>query len=303
MAVGVGLLQIIMDKGQEADWFSAPWIRWASLCSVSALAAFVLWELRQRSPVVNLRLLKNRNFALGTSLIGVLGSVLYGTTALLPMFMQSLLGYPAYQCGLAMTPRGLGSFASMFIVGRLMKKVDHRVLLFCGFSGIAVSCWMMGGLNLDIAPRDISWPLVLNGFSLGFIFVPLTTLTVATLRQEQIYQATSIYALLRNIGGGVGIASLVTLSLRRAQTHQVTLVSHLTQMNTFFQDRLAAVASHLGALGVSSPQAAYQLIYGSVLRQAMLMSYVDIFRLLVLICAFCAPLAFFFRRGRARAAQ
>ncbi|MCX5795495.1 MAG: DHA2 family efflux MFS transporter permease subunit [Elusimicrobia bacterium] len=302
MALGVGLLQIVLDKGQELDWFSSLWLRWGALGSVVFLALFVAWELRQKHPVANLRLLTNRNFGLGTAFIAVLGAVLYGTTALLPMLMQSLMGYPALQCGLAMTPRGLGSFVSMFVVGRLTKKVDNRILLMFGFSGLAATMWVLSGLNLDVAPRNISWPLVLNGFSMGFVFVPLTTLTMATLRQDEIYQATSIYALLRNIGGSVGIASLVAMNLRRAQVHQVALVSNLTQTSPMFQDRLAGLSATLGNLGVpASLQAAYAMVYGTVLRQALLLSFMDVFRFLVFICLVCVPLAFVFERGRRQA--
>ena len=302
MAVGVGLLQLVLDKGQELDWFSSLWIRWGALGSAVFLALFVAWELRQKHPVANLRLLANRNFGLGTAFIGVLGAVLYGTTALLPMLMQSLMGYPALQCGLAMTPRGLGSMASMFVVGRVTKLVDNRFLLMLGFSGLALTMWILSGLSLDVAPRNISWPLVLNGFSMGFVFVPLTTLTMATLRQDQIYQATSIFSLLRNIGGSVGIASLVAMNLRRAQVHQVSLVSNLTQTNVLFQERLAGLSATLGDLGLpSSLQAAYQMVYGTVQRQALLLSFLDVFRFLVMVCLVCIPLALVFQRGRRRA--
>jgi DHA2 family multidrug resistance protein len=218
------------------------------------------------------------------------------------MLMQSLMGYPALQCGLAMTPRGIGSFVSMIVVGRVTKLVDNRLLLMLGFSGIAATMWFLSGLNLDVAPRNISWPLVLNGFSMGFIFVPLTTLTMATLRQDEIYQATSIYALLRNIGGSVGIASLVAMNLRRAQVHQVTLVSHLTPTSPLFQDRLGRLTATLSGMGVpAAAQAAYQMVYGTVLRQAMLLSFMDVFRFLVFMCAVCVPLAWLFERGRRKA--
>ncbi len=299
MALGVGLLQIILDKGQELDWFSSRWILWGAAGSAFFLVLFVIWELFEKDPVVNLRLLKNRNLALGTTLVGFLGSILYGTTALLPMFMQNLMGYTAYQCGLAMTPRGLGSMLSMIVVGRLSQKVDNRLLLICGFAGIAATFWFLSRLNLDIASSSISWILVCNGFCMGFIFVPLTTLTMATLRQEDMYKATSIFALLRNIGGSVGIASLVTMNLRRAQVHQVTLVSHLTSTSGIFQARWEALSSTLANLGVpSSAQAAYGVIYGTVLRQAMLLSFMDVFRFLIFLGVICVPVTLFFQRGR-----
>jgi DHA2 family multidrug resistance protein len=299
MALGVGLLQIVLDKGQELDWFSSLWIRWGALGSVVFLALFVAWELRQKHPVANLRLLTNRNFGLGTAFIAILGAVLYGTTALLPMLMQTLMGYPAYQCGLAMTPRGLGSFVSMIVVGRITKLVDNRLLLMFGFCGIAATMWFLSGINLEVASRSISWPLVLNGFSMGFVFVPLTTLTMATLRQEEIYQATSIYSLLRNIGASVGISALVAMNLRRAQVHQVALVAHLTPTSPLFQERLSGITSTLNGLGVpAAAQAAYAMVYGTVQRQAMLLSFMDVFRTLVCICLACVPLAWVFQLGR-----
>ena len=299
MALGVGLLQLVLDKGQELDWFSSLWIRWGAAGSAFFLILFVVWELGQKHPVVDLRLLKNRNFALGTALVGVLGVVLYGTTALLPMFMQNLMGYTASVCGLAMTPRGLGSMASMIVVGRIAKQVDNRFLLICGFFGIGATCWLLGGLDLEIAPRTIAWLLVFNGFSMGFIFVPLTTLAMSTLRQEELFRATSIYSLLRNIGGSVGIASLVAMNLRRAQVHQVTLVAHLTPMSPLFQSRWGALSTALARLGVpASAHAAYHMIYGMVLQQAMLLSFMDVFRFIVFLCAVCAPAVLLFERRR-----
>ncbi|HEX4046723.1 MAG TPA: DHA2 family efflux MFS transporter permease subunit, partial [Elusimicrobiota bacterium] len=135
MAVGIGALQLVLDKGQEADWFGAAWICWTAGLAAVCLAAFVFWELRDKHPILNLRLLKNRNFATATFLIAVLGAILYGTTALLPIYMQTLMGYTALDSGLAMTPRGVGSFFSMLVVGRVVKKIDNRLLMLCGFIG------------------------------------------------------------------------------------------------------------------------------------------------------------------------
>jgi len=303
MTVGLGVMQIVLDRGQEADWFSAHWICWASAVSALCLGAFVLRELREKHPIVDIRLLKDHNFALGSTLVAVLGCVLYGTIAILPIFMQSLLGYPAYQCGLAMTPRGIGAFFSMIIIGRLTRLVDHRPLLFLGFAGIAATCWMLNGLNLDIAPGNIAWPLALNGLAMGFIFVPMTTLAVSTLRQNQIYQATSMYALMRNIGGSIGISIMIAMQQRLAQTHQLALVSHLTQMNPLFQERLHAFASMLEGRGVpNSIQAAYGMMYGAVRKQATLMAFADTFRSLAFLAAVCAPMAFFFKKSRKHSA-
>jgi len=299
MALGIGLLQVILDKGQEADWFGAAWICWSAAVSAAALIAFVAWELRQEHPILNLRLLTNRNFAMATVLIAILGAVLYGSTAILPIFMQTLLGYPALSSGLAMTPRGIGSFFSMVTVGRVVKKMDNRLLMMGGFLGLGVSTWLLTRLTLDITPSNISWPLVASGFCMGFIFVPLTTLSVSTLRQDQIQQATGLYSLLRNLGASVGISLIIAMQIRSAQAHQALLVSHVTPYDLAYRMdavRLGMVL-HGWAPAAGAGQAA-GVMYREVLAQAALLSYLDAFRWMALICIACCPLAWVFVRGR-----
>ncbi len=297
MAVGIGLLQIILDKGQEADWFGATWICWSTAVSAAALIAFVIWELREVHPIVNIRLMTNRNFALATLLISILGAVLYGSTALLPIFMQTLLGYPALQSGLAMTPRGVGSFLSMMVVGRVVKKVDNRALMMGGFLGLGLSTLLLTRLNMEITPANISWPLVLSGFCMGFIFVPLTTLAISTLPRHQIQQATGLYALLRNLGASIGISIMVAMQTRAAQTHQSILVSRVSPYDQAFRSGAARMSA---ALGAGAPLSApVGLMYREVLAQAAMLSYLDAFRWMALVCiAFC-PLAWLFVRGQA----
>jgi DHA2 family multidrug resistance protein len=296
MAIGIALLQLVLDKGQEADWFGSTWICWAAAGSVIALTAFVFWELRHRHPLVNLRLLMNRNFASATFLVAILGAVLYGTTAILPLFMQQLLHYPALRAGLAMTPRGVGSFLAMLIVGHVLKRVDGRFMMLGGFLGITATCWLLSSLNLDITSANIAWPLVLNGFAVAFIFVPLTTFSVATLNHHEISQATGIYALLRNLGAGVGISLMVAFQSRSAQTHQAVLVSHLTPYDPVYTSYIA----RLGEALHGAPRGLAQAVaYNSMLRQAVLLSYMDCFRLLAVVCLFCGPLVFLFKKGKA----
>jgi len=294
MAVGIGLLQVVLDKGQEADWFGAPWIVWSSIVAGACLLAFVVWELRQEHPILNLRLLTDRNFALATVLIAILGAVLYGSTAILPIFMQTLLGYPALQSGLAMTPRGVGSFLSMMTVGRVVKRVDNRALMMGGFLFLGLSTWLLTRLTLEITPSNISWPLVASGFCMGFIFVPLTTLSVSTLRQDQIQQATGLYSLLRNLGASVGISVIIAMQIRAAQAHQALLVGHATPFDPAYRAELARLAVVLrGSAG-----AGLGVVYREVLRQAALLSYLDSFRWMATICLVCCPLAWAFRLGR-----
>jgi DHA2 family multidrug resistance protein len=304
MAVGIGLLQIVLDKGQEADWFGSAWICWATAVSVATLIAFVFWELRDRHPILNLRLLKNRNFATATFLVAVLGAVLYGSTAILPIFMHALLGYTAFDAGLAMTPRGIGSFLSMLTVGRIVKKVDNRLMLMCGFLGLGGATWLLSLLNLDISSSNISVPLILSGFCMGFIFVPLTTLAMATLRQDQIQQATGLYSLLRNLGASVGISVMIAVQARVAQTHQATLAAHLTPFDDAYRENVARILRAFHGLPPQSARGmALGVVYGELVRQAVLLSYLDVFRWMAMICIACCPLAWLLRKGRGPAAH
>ena len=299
MAVGIGVLQIVLDKGQEADWFGSAWICWATALSVLCLTAFVFWELRDKHPILNLRLLKNRNFATATVLIAILGAVLYGSTAILPIFMQSLMGYTALTSGLAMTPRGIGSFLSMLTVGRIVKKVDNRILLMLGFVGLGCSTWLLSLLNLDISPANISWPLVMSGFCMGFIFVPLTTLAVATLRQDEIQQATGLYSLLRNLGASVGISLMIAMQARSAQTHQAVMAAHLSPFDFAYRQNFGRIMQAFQTLPAASAKGmAVGVVYTQLLRQATLLSYMDAFRWMAMICVSCAPLAWLLQKGR-----
>ena len=165
------------------------------------MIAFIVWELYTPEPIVNLRVFLNRNFAVGCALIASVGVVLYGSTALLPLFLQTLLGYPAVESGLAVSPRGIGSIISMMVVGRLIGRVDARYLIAFGFAVLAFSTYVFTGINLYIAQTNIIYPMIISGFAMGFVFVPLTTMSMATLPQDQIGNATGIYNLMRNTGG------------------------------------------------------------------------------------------------------
>lgn len=297
MALGLATLQIVLDLGQQEDWFESAFILRAMVIAVAALIAFVIWELRSDEPIVNLRVLGNRNFAVGVLLITVMGVVLYGSIALLPLFLQTLMGYPATASGMAVSPRGFGSILSMLIVGRLVGRVDGRWLIMFGFAVLALSTWMLGGLNLDIAMSNVVWPNIISGCAMGFIFVPLTTMAMGTLPNEQVGNASGVYNLMRNTGGSVGIAAMSTLLARGAQTHQAVISTHMTPYDPAFQERLRQIAA---ALGLGNMQAALASVYGTVMRQAMLMSFIDNFRLLAFLCILCVPATLLFKRVRTR---
>jgi DHA2 family multidrug resistance protein len=302
MALWLGSLQLVLDKGQEDDWFAATWICMAAALSVAAMVAFVWRELAIADPIVDLRILKNRNFSAGSLITAVYGVILYGVTAMLPLFLQTLLGYPALQSGLAVSPRGLGSLLSMFVAGRLVNVVDNRLMLAFGFIILAISAGMLGQLNLQIAMSSVAWPNVINGFATGFIFVPLTTLAMGTLRKREMGNATGVYNLMRNIGGSVGIAVVTTLLARGAQIHQSILAGNLSAENPAFQRELDALRQGVtsGAGPVTATQQAYGLIYAGLIRQSTLLAYIDIFRLLAGLALAALPLILIFQRVRRR---
>ena len=298
MALGLSSLQIVLDKGQELDWFSSPFITWTAVFAVVSLIAFVLWELTTSEPIVNLRVLANRNFAVGTALIALFGSVLYGTIALLPLFLQTLLGYPALQSGLAVSPRGIGAVASMLIVGRLINRVPGRYLIMFGFALIGFSTYLLGDIDIQISMGSIVGPQILAGLAIGFVFVPMTIMATGTLTNEQLGNATGIFNLMRNLGGSFGIASVTTLLARGSQLHQSEMVHHLTPYDPAFQERLAQLASALSANGnpASAPAQAYGALYQTLIGQATLLAYIDIFRILAFLCIACVPVALLFRK-------
>ena len=297
MALALGTLQLVLDKGQEEDWFSSSLITLGAVFTGVMFISFIIWELRSKEPIVNLRILANRNFAVGTALMTVLGIVLYGTIALLPLFLQTLLGYPALQSGLAVSPRGIGSIASMIIVGRLIGKVNGRYLLLFGFCLLAYSTYLFSDINLQISMGSIVWPGILSGFAMGFVFVPLTTMALGTLRNDQMGNASGVFNLMRNTGGSLGIAAVTTLLARGVQVHQAAMVSHLTPYDPAFQQRMHDLTGALSPqAGPAASQQAYGAIYGTVVRQASVMSYIDNFRLLSFLCVLCIPMVFLFVR-------
>jgi len=300
MALGLGALELTLDLGQQRDWFESPVIVFTAAVSVLSLVGFIAWELYTPEPIVNLRVFLNRNFAVGCALIASVGVVLYGSTALLPLFLQTLLGYPAVESGFAVSPRGIGAIISMIIVGRLISRVDARYLITFGFCVLCFSTYLFTLINLDIAQSNIIIPMLISGVAMGFVFVPLTTMSMATLPQEQIGNASGIFNLMRNTGGSIGIAIMTTMLARNAQVHQATLMTHVTQYDPAFQQMFerTKAALMLQMDVVSATQQAYATIYGLVLKQAAVLAYIDDFKLLTFLCLLCIPAGFLFKRVR-----
>jgi DHA2 family multidrug resistance protein len=305
MAVWVGALQMILDKGQEADWFEATWIRWLAVLAAAALIAFLYRESRHPEPIVHLRVFRDRNFTTGAVMATVNTCVLYGVTAMLPLFLQILMGYPALQSGLAVSPRGFGSILSMLVVGRLADRVDGRLLVATGFTVLGTSALLLGRISLGMSMATVVWPNILNGFASGFIFVPLITMSMSRLPREEIGNAAGIYNLMRNLGGSIGIASIMTLLVRGTQAHRTILVAHLVPGNPVMGQWLSGLEAKLagpGGLGsADAPSRALGLLDRLVQQQATYAAYVDNFRMLGWLALLCIPLVLFFRRGARKA--
>ncbi len=292
MAVCLGTLQIILDKGQEADWFGTPWVCWFAGVSLVTFIAFIAWELKVDHPLVDLQVFKHRNFTVGVLLMMSLAAILYGTTAQIPLFLQTLMGYPALQSGYAMSPRGIAAFFATFLVGRLVGKVPFRLMLVVGFTLLAVSSFMLSNLNLQVSQINVIWPSLVNGVAISFIFVPLTTLTMSQLGQQQLGNASGLYNLTRNLGGSIGIAFVTTMLARGAQVHQSLMVTHLTPYDPAFREQLAAAKKSLvlHTDPATATSQAYGAMYGVLDQQAHLWAFVDNFYLFGLLALAGLPM-------------
>src|SRR5579864_6979564 len=227
LAIWLGCLQMILDKGQEDDWFGALWIRWATIVLLICFVAFLIREFRHRNRLVDLRVFRHRNFTLGCLLIGLFGAAIYGLVTLLPLFYQELMGYTALAAGWAVSPRGVGAIIAMPMIGYLTAKIDNRYLIAFGFGLFAITSIWFGEVNLGIGQWTFLWAIILSGFGSGCVFVPLSTTTMAFLRNEEIGNASGLYNLLRNVGGSIGISLVNTIVARHAQLHRNELVHSL----------------------------------------------------------------------------
>jgi len=291
-------LQLVLDNGQKLDWFDSSWVCWTSLVSVTSMIFFIAWELHFKESIIDLNVFKDRNFSLGTVLNTCFSAILYSTLAILPLFLQNLLGYSAYYSGMAITPRGIGCFFSILLAGYLSNKMDARILIAFGFAFLGLGCLILGDLNLQMSMNNIIWPNVISGAAMGFIFIPITIVSFGTLKNEQLANATGLQNLMKNIGGGIGVSIVGTLLSRFAQVHQANMVSHLNPYNPVFQHKVSTATHFLSTYmnPVVATHKANYLMYGSLLKQAYLWSFIDNFRLYGIICLILTPTAFILKK-------
>jgi DHA2 family multidrug resistance protein len=296
LVVGLGSLQVLLDKGQREDWFSSDLIVWLAVISAVSLISLIIIELYSDHPIVDFRVFRHRTFAIGNLMVFLAFITLFGTIVLLSLFSQKMMGYTSTLAGLVLAPGGLATMIVMPIVARLILKVNAKYILATSIVGIGTATFLMGRFNLFVDFPGIMWPRVILGVGLACLFVPLTGLTLRQLPNEEMGNATAIYNLLRNLGGSVGIAFVTTMIARGAQIHQVYLASHVTVFDRAYQWYQRGFASSPQGQGSSS--LAPGLLYGRLVREANMLSFNDAFLILSGLMVLILPLVFFMKRLR-----
>jgi len=303
LAIGFGSLEFVLDKGQEDDWFGSRIITTFVVLCVASLLTLVLWEIRQirigHKPILDLTLFKNKNFAIAFSLMFVLGFCLFGSTVLIPQFVQSLLGYTAERAGLVISPGGFGIILLMPLVGFLVAKVDARILIAYGFFSCSAALFYMLNLNLDVNYGYVAMCRVFQASGLAFLFVPISTVSFASVPPGKNNDASGLTNLARNIGGSVGTAFLVTVLARRAQYHQSRLGDHLTSTSPSLLSQAGTMSHYLhdkAGMAYSLTQGR-AMAQGSVVRQLVLhstmLAYLDVIKCFAIAMGMMVPVIFF----------
>ena len=291
LSLAIGLLQLFLDRGEIVDWFSSTEIR---IEAVGALIAAVFFVAHTWSAGIgsffDTRVMRDRNYVSGVLVIFVIGLVMYATRALLPPMLQQLMNYPVVTTGLLLAPSGLGTMMSMMIAGRVVRKIDLRAIMLLGFALTIFSLWQMTDYTLVLSESDIVWPGFIQGLGLGFIFVPLSTVTFSTLVAELRPAGTSIYSLSRNVGSSIGISVVQTLFTRNTQTAHAALSEHFSPLNPMLSGVDMTNPSVLAGLDVE------------VSRQAAMISYVDDFYFMMILTMLTLPLILMIRPIKSRAA-
>ena len=303
LALGIGMLQVILDTGQRKDWFSSDLIRVYAVLCVVGLIAFIVRELTTEHPIVDLRVLRDTTYSAGVFLITMLGFCLYASLVLLPIYMQNLLGFPAFTAGLALSPRGVGALLFTPPAGILTSKGHARKLLVVGLSLCAFTMWQLSALNLNAGYWDVVWPQVVQGIGMSCLFIPIMAASVSRIQKEKMGNATSIFNLMRNIGGSFGIAVMTTFLVRRQQFHQARLTENISLYDRetwlMLQNAKAWFMSR-GDDVFTATHRAYGAIYGMVQRHAMMLSFVEAFWIMTVLFVLMIPAVAVLRPGPRR---
>ncbi|MFH0789603.1 MAG: DHA2 family efflux MFS transporter permease subunit [Pseudomonadota bacterium] len=300
LTIGLGCLQLVLDRGEREAWFDSSFIVGLSIIAAVCLLLFIIVELRVSYPVVNLRIFKNRSFSSG-NLIMFLGFFsFFGSIVLMPIYLQGVMGYTAFLAGLVLGPGGVPTLFLMPLIGRLIGRVDSRILLSLGVLINAYALFVMSHFNLEVDFWAIIWPRVIQGIGISFFFVPLSTLTLSSIPKPQMGNGSAIFNLLRNLGGSFGVAFITTLLSRRTQFHQSHLIEGFSIYDFKLQQALPSLQGFLqgrGVEGTTAKQGALEILYGLLQKQAAMLAFNDVFYLLFIFFLCLVPLIWVIRRS------
>ena len=306
LVVGLGFLQVVLDKGQQDDWFGSHFIAWSVALSAAALVAVVVWELRTKDPIIDLRLFKERNFAISNVLIFALGFALFGSTVLIPQFLQQLMGYTATQSGEVLSPSGILLFILLPLTGMMINRVGAKRLIIFGFVIAGAALWLCAHISLGIDFWTITLYRMGQGLGIAFLFTPISTTCFSRIPREKTNAASALYNLSRNLGASFGIATVTTMIARRSQVHQNFLSEHVTAGSTAYQNLVGGLAQHLQQSGSSALVAAQQAqAYVSRLleQQATALAFLDCFWIMSLYCFAMIPICFLIKSVKPQPGQ
>jgi len=301
VALGVGLLEFTLDKGQEKDWFGSGQIQLTALLAVVTLIFFSFWEWRHPDPIVDLKLLKNRNFGTAVFLQLILGMVLFGSTVLIPQYLQTLLGYTAERAGMVLSPAGFVMMAGMAIAGRTLGKSDPRLTVMLGYLAVAIGLYNLTRLDLYTPFGAATLWRMLQVIGLPFIFIPISTLNYVGVPRDKSNQISSLSNFARNMGGSAGTALLTTFLARSAQVHQVTLASNIGHSSQALKDYVSRFAQGASMSVSDARPLAEASVYNQMIRQASMLAYKNAFALLSLVVLLLSPLVWIMRLPPKRA--
>lgn len=301
MTVGLGALQTMLERGEINDWFSSKFIIYLSLVATLGLILFVWRELKAENPVVNLRILKDINFSSATFLAGILGLALMSSLFILPLFFQQLLGYPAFDSGLAVVPRSIAMLMIMPLAGRMYNRVGPRLLIGLGLLLNVISFYQLSILSLSVGYWDIFPPQFLQGIGMGLIFVSLSTAALSTIEKPMLTAASGLFNVVRQVFGSVGIALAATILTRGEETNRAMLMEHITAFGNTSAETLRSLSQYFSSQGmdiIDAQNKALKAIEGIVMRQASMISFNHVFFLIAVLFVICIPLIFLITDSR-----
>ena len=298
LSIWVGCLQMLLDKGQREDWFASDFIMVLTIIAIAAFFLFIFVELYAEHPIVDLKVFLSYSFLSGNIVLFFVMAGLFGSIILLPIYLQSLMGYTASLAGMILGPGGIAVFLVMPIVGWSIRVVNPKLIVAIGIVIIAYANYLMSGFNMSADFMSIIWPRVVMSTGMGMVFIPLTTISLSSTPKEEMGNATSVFNLVRNLGGSVGVAFAATMLSRGAQIHQAHLSEHITSFDLSYQSAVNGSAQLLSVRGmdpVTAQQSGAGAIYNELLRQAYMLSFNDVFYVLTIIMICMLPLILFMR--------